>query len=103
MSKDLNDFNARIIPIRNIKNDMRDSCKESLLLFFEDNISKLYKRYPCKLAYIDYIKFCKDETNLTFSNTTFGLKLKNVVDIHNTSQNNKTIRYYKIKDDVKTR
>jgi hypothetical protein len=29
--------------------------------------------------------------------------LKSVVEIHKTSQNNKTIRYYKIKDEVKAR
>jgi hypothetical protein len=101
MSKDLNEFNARIIPIIEIKNDMIDNCKESWLLFFEDNISKFMKRYPKKLACNDYITFCKDENYLQFSNTKFGLKLKSVVDVHKTSQNNKTIRYYSIKNDIK--
>jgi hypothetical protein len=73
------------------------------LLFFEDNISKFMKRYPCKLAYVDYIKFYKDETYMPFSNTKFGLTLKSLVDIHKTSQNNKTARYYLIKKDVKER
>jgi hypothetical protein len=41
--------------------------------------------------------------NLPFSNTKFGLKLKRVVEIYKTSQNNKTVRYYKIKDDIKAR
>jgi hypothetical protein len=40
ISRDLNNFNARIIPITDIKNDMIESCKESWLLFFEDNLSK---------------------------------------------------------------
>jgi hypothetical protein len=39
---------------------------------------------------------------LPFSNTKFGWKLKSVVDIHKTTQNNKTVRYYMIKNDVKT-
>jgi hypothetical protein len=43
------------------------------------------KRYPGKLAYIDSIKFCKDETYMPFSNTKFGLELKSVVDAPNTS------------------
>jgi hypothetical protein len=34
----LTDFNARLIPITDIKNDLIESCKESWLLFFEDNI-----------------------------------------------------------------
>jgi hypothetical protein len=42
MSRVLNDFNARIIPNTDIKNDMIESCKESWLLFFEDKISKFY-------------------------------------------------------------
>jgi hypothetical protein len=45
MNRDLHDFNARLIPITDIKNDMTESCKESWLLVFEDNISKLMKRY----------------------------------------------------------
>jgi hypothetical protein len=40
---------------------------------------------------------------LPFTNTKFGLKLKSVLDIHKTSQNNKRIRYYKIKNDKKAR
>jgi hypothetical protein len=88
IDRDLTDFNARIIPITGIKNDMIESFKESWLLFFEDNISKFYNRYLCKLAYNYYIKFCKDETYLPFSNTKFGLKLKSVVDVHKTTQNN---------------
>jgi hypothetical protein len=103
MSRDLNHFKDRIIPITDINNDMIEGCKESWLMFFEDNISKFYDRYNCKLAYIDYVKFCKDETYMPFSKTKFGLKLKNVVDIHKTTKNNETVRYYKIKDDVKAR
>jgi hypothetical protein len=53
INRDLADFNARVIPITDIKNDMIESCKESWLLFFEDNISKFMKRYPRKLAYYD--------------------------------------------------
>jgi hypothetical protein len=94
MSRDINDFIARNIPITDIKNDNIESYKESFLLFFEDNISKFYKSYNCKLVYVDYIKFCKNETSMPFSNTKFGLKLKSVVDIHKTTQNNKTVRYY---------
>jgi hypothetical protein len=86
-----------------IKNDMIECCKESWLLFFEDNISKFMKRYPCKLACVDYIKFCKDENFLPFSNTKFGLKLKSVVDVHQTTKDKKTVRYYLINDDVKAR
>jgi hypothetical protein len=79
---------------------MIESCKESWLLFFEDNISKLMKRYPRKLAYIDYAKFSKDENYMPFSNTKFGLKLKDVVDVHKTTKDYKTVRYYKIKDEL---
>ena len=61
------------------------------------------KRYPRKLAYNDYVKFCKDENYMPFSNTKFGLKLKDVVDVHKTTKDYKTVRYYKIKDDVKAR
>jgi hypothetical protein len=103
MSRDFTDFNARMIAITDIKNNIIESCKESWLLFFEDNISKFMKRYPCKLAYLDYIKFCKDENYLPFRKTKFGLKLKSVVDVHKTTQNNKTVKYYKIKDEVKAR
>jgi hypothetical protein len=101
INRDLTNFNPRLIPIMDIKNDMIESCKESWLLFFEDNISMLYKRYPCKIAIADYIKFCKDKTYMPFSNTKFGLKLKSVVDVHKTSKDNKTIRYYMTKDDIK--
>jgi hypothetical protein len=80
---------------------MIESCKESWLLYFEDNISKFMKRYPRNLAYLDYVKFCKDENYLPFSNTKFGLKLKSVVNIHQTTKDGKTVRYYLIKDDVK--
>jgi hypothetical protein len=55
------------------------------------------------MAYVDYFKFCKDETDLPLSNTKFGLILKSVVDIHKISQNNKMIRYYQIKDDVQAK
>jgi hypothetical protein len=77
--KDINDFNAWITPITDIKNDMIEICKESLLLFVEENISKFSKRYNYKLAFLDYIKFCNDETYLSFSNTKFGLNLKSIV------------------------
>jgi hypothetical protein len=82
---------------------MIESCKESWLLFFEDNISKFMKRYPRKLAYIDYVKFYKDKNYMPFSNTKFGLKLKDVGDFHQTTKDYKTVRYYQIKDDVKAR
>jgi hypothetical protein len=82
---------------------MIESCKESWLFFFEDNISKFMKRYPHKLAYLDYVKFCKDENYLPFSNTKFGLKMKSVVDVHKTTKDYKTIRSDQIKDDVKTK
>jgi hypothetical protein len=61
------------------------------------------KRYPRKLAYLDYVKFCKDENYLPFSNTKFGLKLKSVVDCFQTTKDYKTVRYYQIKDDVKAK
>jgi hypothetical protein len=89
INRDLTDFNSRLIPITDIKNDMIESCKESCLLFFEDNISKFMKRYPGKLAYIDYVKFFKDENYMPFSNTKFGLKLKDVVNIHKTTKDYK--------------
>jgi hypothetical protein len=103
INRDLTNFNARLIPITDIKNDMIESCKESWLLLFEDNISKFMKRYPRKLAYFDYVKFCKDENYIPFSNTKFGLKLKNVVDCFQTTKDYKTVRYYQIKEDVKSR
>jgi hypothetical protein len=78
VNRDITDLNIRIIPIMDSKNDMIESCKESWLLFFEDNISKFYKRYNCKLGYVNYIKFCKDESYMPFSNTKFGLKLKSI-------------------------
>jgi hypothetical protein len=37
INRDITDFNTRVIPITDIKNDMIESCKESWLLFFEDN------------------------------------------------------------------
>jgi hypothetical protein len=80
---------------------MIESCKESWLLFFEDNKSKFYNRYPCKLAYMDYVKFCKDENYLTFSNTKFVLKLKSVIDVHKTTKDSKKVRYFQFKDDIK--
>jgi hypothetical protein len=61
------------------------------------------KRYPRKLAYIDYVTCCKDENYMPFRNTKFGLKMKSVVDVHNTTKDYKTIRYYMIKDDVKAK
>jgi hypothetical protein len=61
------------------------------------------KRYPRNLAYIDYVKFCKDENYIPYSNIKFGLKLKSVVDVHKTSKYYKTVRYYMIKDDVKAK
>jgi hypothetical protein len=82
---------------------MIESCKESWLFFFEDNISKFMKKYPRQLAYIDYVKYCRDENYLPFSNVKFGLKLKNVVDVHKTTKDYKTIRYYMKKDDVKAK
>jgi hypothetical protein len=92
-----------LIPITDIKNDIIKSCKESWLLLFEDNISKFMKRYSRKLAYNDYVKFCKDENYMSFSNTKFGFKLKSVVDSHKTTKDYKTIRYSKIKDDFKAK
>jgi hypothetical protein len=71
INRDLTNFNTRFIPITNINNDMIESCKESWLLFFEDNIFKFMKRYPHKLAYNDYVKFCIDENYMPFSNTKF--------------------------------
>jgi hypothetical protein len=59
INRDIPDFNARIIPITDIKNDMIENCKESWQLFFQDNISKFMKRYPRKLTYIEYVKFFK--------------------------------------------
>jgi hypothetical protein len=103
MSREITDFNARLIPIKDIKNDRIESCKESWLLFFEDNISKFMQRYSRILAYNDYVKFCKDENYMPFSYTKFGLKLKDVVDVHKTTKNYKTIRYYMIKDEVKAK
>jgi hypothetical protein len=103
MSRDIRDFNARLIPITNIKTNMTESCKKSWLLFFEDNISKFMKRYPRKLAYNEYVKFCKDENYFPFSNTKFGVKLKNILDVHKTTMDYKTIRYSRIKHDVKAR
>jgi hypothetical protein len=103
INRDINDFNARIIPITDIKNDIIESCKESSLLFFADNISKFMKRYPRKLAYIDYLKFGKNEKYIPFGNIKFGLKLKSVVNFHKTSKYYKTVRYYRIKDEVKAR
>jgi hypothetical protein len=38
---------------------------------------------------------------MAFNNTKFGLKLKSVVDVHKTSKDYKTARYYQIKDNVK--
>jgi hypothetical protein len=43
INRDLTDFNARVISITDIKNNMIESCKESWFLFFEDNISKFRK------------------------------------------------------------
>jgi hypothetical protein len=43
LSKDIIDFNARIIPITDIKNYMIESCKESWLLFFKDNKKNFIK------------------------------------------------------------
>jgi hypothetical protein len=73
------------------------------LLFFEDNISKFMKRFPRKLAYLDYVKFCKDENYMPFCKTKFGLKLKSVVDTHQTTKDYKTVRFYLIKYDAKAR
>jgi CRISPR/Cas system type I-B associated protein Csh2 (Cas7 group RAMP superfamily) len=103
INRDLNNFNARLIPKTDIKNDMIERCKESWLLFFEDNISKFMKRYPRKLAYIDYANYCRDVNYMPFSNTKFGLKLKNVVICFKTTKDYKTVRYYQIKEDVKSR
>jgi hypothetical protein len=82
---------------------MIKSCKVSWLLFFEDNISKFMKRYPRQLTYIDYVKYCRDENYLPYSNIKFGLKLKSLVDVHKTTKDYKTIRYYKVKDNVKAK
>jgi hypothetical protein len=76
---------------------MIEGCKESWLLFFEDNISKFMKRYPRKLAYNDYIKSCKDENYMPFSTTKFGLKLKDEVDVY------KTTKYYKLLDTIRSK
>jgi hypothetical protein len=61
------------------------------------------KRYPRQLAYNDYVKFCKDENYMPFSNTKFGLKLKDVVDVYKTTKDYRTVRYYKIKEEVKAK
>jgi hypothetical protein len=94
INRDLTDFNARVIQITDIKNDMIESCQEVWLLFFEDNISKYMKRYLCNLAYFDYLKYCKNENFMPFSNIKFGLKLKSVVDVYKTTKDYKTVRYY---------
>jgi hypothetical protein len=40
---------------------------------------------------------------MPFSNTKFGLKLKDVVDVHKTTKDYRTVRYSKIKDEVKAK
>jgi hypothetical protein len=55
------------------------------------------------MIFVDYIKFCKDEKNLPNSNLKFRLKVKSIIDVHKTSQTNKTVRYYQNKDDVKAK
>jgi phage gp16-like protein len=40
---------------------------------------------------------------MLFSNTKFGLKLKDVVDVYKTTKDYKTVRYYQIKNEVKTK
>jgi hypothetical protein len=40
---------------------------------------------------------------MPFSNTKFGLKLKDVVDVYKTTKDYRTVRYYKIKDEIKAK
>jgi hypothetical protein len=44
MSRDINDFKARIVPRKEITNDMIESCQETWQLFFEENISKFVSK-----------------------------------------------------------
>jgi hypothetical protein len=54
---DMSDFNLRVIPMTILKQDIIDACKESWLLFFEDNLDQFHKGYISKQCYQDYRQY----------------------------------------------
>jgi hypothetical protein len=92
-----------LIPEINPKIEMIESCKESWLLFFEENIKKFYERYENQEVYVDYKKYCEINGYMPFSNRMFTLRMKSVINIFKSSKNKKTFRYYLIKDEIKKR
>lgn len=105
-SRNISKWNKRKIPETELRNDIIDACKENWLLFFEEYVDKFYdKGYLTKDCYSDYRLFCEESGTNPFSLKTFGLKIKSLVDIVQTGVkdekgNWKTIRHYRIKENI---
>jgi hypothetical protein len=53
---------------------VKKACKESWLLFFEEQIERFIKGYEMKKAYLNSKKYREEEWNNAFSNKTFGMR-----------------------------
>jgi len=82
LNRDLSKWNKRLIPATDLRNDLIDSCKESWLRFFEDNIDAFYEDggYNSQDCYNDYLEFCDSNGDKhPFSLTKSGLRIKQFV------------------------
>jgi methyl coenzyme M reductase subunit D len=72
-------MNRRIRPECDIKIEVMEACKESMLLFFDQKNDRFSKGYEMKKVYSDYKKYGEEEGFNAFRNKIFGLKLGSVV------------------------
>jgi hypothetical protein len=80
-------FNIRIMQETDIKIEMMNACKDSLLLFFEEKIVRFIKGYEMTKTFASYKNNCEEGGYNALSNKTFGLRLCNVVNKLSTTKN----------------
>ncbi|GMO20442.1 MAG: hypothetical protein Ta2E_11670 [Mycoplasmoidaceae bacterium] len=102
-SYDITKFNTRDIPMTDLKLEMKEACKESWLLFFEAILERFNLKYDVTKAYHDYSRYCENENYQAFGNKMFKLKILSVPDEIRTTKDNKTLRYYAMKNNLRTR
>jgi hypothetical protein len=86
-----------------MKYEIMEACKESWLLFFEENISNFKDKYNVVNVYKDYTEFCDSGKYQPFRKKIFRLRLISVVDEQITTIDKKTVRYYIINDSIRLR
>jgi hypothetical protein len=90
---DISFFNTRIIPLTDMKYEIMEACKESSLLFLEDNRDNFKDKYNVKNAYKDYIEFYDSGKYQPFSKKIFRLRLFSLVDERRTTIDKKLLDF----------